>query len=181
MIARLILALSYQCMFWVEGGGGILSLYFSSLCSLSFAECYQLLNFKEPNGCSVAKGLDCHIGRIDDVFGRGMFCRQIVSPISRKMPEGLDLEPLAVKKHKSSEKKKQKVRDGEHGSSRILALEGLPRSEHIEGCAKIEKKKKKIMGELVEQTGPDLNNGDRAAAKEMNAHEAKQSKGRYIA
>jgi hypothetical protein len=114
------------------------------------------------------------------------FCRQIdhlTSPKSRKRPEGLDLEPSTLKNQKSSGKKKhKKVTDGDHGSSQILALEGLPRSEHIEGGAKIEKKKKKKkMGELVEQNRSDLKSGDITGSKELNAHEAKSGKGRYIA
>ncbi|KAG0577761.1 hypothetical protein KC19_5G179500 [Ceratodon purpureus] len=100
---------------------------------------------------------------------------ELISSKSRKRLEVLDPEPLAVVKPKSSEKKRRKkVTGGDHGSSQILALEGLPSSEHIEGGAKTEKKKKKKkVGESGERTGLDLNSEDRTGSKEKNSKERK--------
>lgn len=112
------------------------------------------------------------------------FCRvidHVISPKIRKRQEGLDIEPSALKIQKPSGKKiRNKSRDGDHASTRVLALEGLPRSEHIEGDSKIEKKKmKKKMRDLIEQNGPNLNNGDIIGSEDINTHESKPSKERY--
>lgn len=102
--------------------------------------------------------------------------------------EGIESEPSKFKKQKSSGKKKHdKVARGDHGSSQIMALEfnmleGLPRSEHIDGgiSAKTGKKKKKKNRELVGPTGPYVNSAGTSPPKEANAQEATPGKRRYL-
>lgn len=112
------------------------------------------------------------------IFGSWMLlCRQkdvLVSPPKLRIgSEGL--EPSKSKKQKSSGKKKHE----KSGDLQIVALDELPRREHLDGGVSTitEKKKKKKKKGSAEQTRADT---DTSPSKEANALEITPSKRRYL-